>query len=594
MNARRVVLLSSLILAAATITGCSRDDEAVPKEKGQTEIPVVAPRKITIAAITDFHGALEPVKALSADGKTVLAGGAANLAAHVSALRASISGPFLLLDGGDLFQGTMESNLFEGSPVIRLYNYLGVAAAALGNHEFDFGPVGEKAVPRTPEDDPRGALKERAAEATFPILAANVVDENGNTPTWARASTLKVVDGVKVGLIGASTMKTPSTTNRLNLGGLTFTDPVPAIVREAAILRSQGAEVLVLTMHEGGGCDDNHLDRQDDLSSCTIKDVFEIVQSLPEGTLDVVVAGHTHRGVAKRIGRTVILQAFSSGQYLAWAEVDLSASRAKPEAKGLAEVCGNVLAYQIGSETRRTCDGYRLKKLKGELEAATFLGKEIAPDVEASRLIEKELSEVKELKNKPLEVTALTPFTGSYGEESALGNLVADATKASFDGASIGLANGGGLRAPLPARALRYGDIFSVLPFDNQLAVMQVNGEEIRRMIELGISGKQGALLWSGLSFYAKGCEVVEANVGGEALSPVRVYSLATSDFLALGGSGLNAIGVPESRVQIYWDRPFILRDLVAGALPAWKNLSSEDFYNRSAPRQRREGKCGG
>lgn len=581
------------ILATAMLTGCSRDEDIKAKETGQTENPIQEPRKITIAAITDFHGALEPVKAVSADGKTVFAGGAANLAAHVRALRESVAGPFLLLDGGDLFQGTMESNIFEGSPVIRLFNYLGIAAAALGNHEFDFGPVGEKSVPRAPEDDPRGALKARAAEAEFPILAANVIDENGNTPDWAKTSVIKTVDGVKVGIIGAATMKTPSTTNRLNLGGLSFTEPVPAILREAALLRSQGAEAIVLTMHEGGGCDDNRLEKQDDLSSCTIKDIFEIVQTLPEGTLDVVIAGHTHRGVAKRIGRTVILQAFSSGQYLAWAEVDLSAARAKPEAKGLAEVCGNMLAYSQGNETLRTCDGYRLKKLKGDLEPATFLGKAIQPDAQADRLIEKEINAVKQLKNKRLEVASLTPFIGSYGDESALGNLVADATRASHAGSDIGLANGGGLRAPLPEGNLLYGDVFSVLPFDNQLAVMQVNGDEIRKMIELGISGKQGALLWSGLSFSAKGCEVVEASVGGEALSPVKMYSIATSDYLAQGGSGMNAIGVPESRVQVYWDRPFILRDLVAGVLPSWKTIRSEDFYNRGSPRQKREGKCG-
>ncbi len=589
MNSQQI--LFSFFLFSLAFSGCSRDAEIKTAAEAQREAP--APARITIAAITDFHGALEPVKGVSANGKTVLAGGAANLASHVKALKESVGGPFLLLDGGDLFQGTMESNLFEGSPVIRLYNYLGVAAAALGNHEFDFGPVGERAVPRDPGDDPRGALKERVKEAGFPILAANVVDNQGRAPEWARASVLVSVQGVMVGIIGAATEKTPSTTNRLNLVGLSFTDPVPAILREAGKLREAGAEVLVLTMHEGGGCDDNHLEKQEELSSCTILDIFGIVKALPEGTLDVVVAGHTHRGVAKRIGRTAILQAYSSGQYLAWAEVDLTETRRNPEVKGLAEVCGNMLEYREGTELLRTCDGYRVKRLKGELVQATFLGREIFPDAEASRLIEKEVNEVRKLKSRPLQASALTPIAGAYGEESALGNLVADATREAHAGSDIGLANGGGLRASLPEGSLLYGHVFSVLPFDNQLAIMQVNGEEVRKMIELGISGKQGALLWSGLNFHAKGCEIVEASVGGEALSPVRVYSVATSDYLALGGSGMSAIGVPESRVQVYWDRPFILRDLVAGVLPKWKALRTEDFFNRSSPRQKREGKCG-
>jgi 5'-nucleotidase len=215
------------------------------------------------------------------------------------------------------------------------------------------------------------------------------------------------------------------------------------------------------------------------------------------------------------------------------------------------------------------------------------------PDAAVERLLEKEVGAVRELKGKALDVRALTPFQGAYGEESALGNLVADATRAAFPSAEIGLANGGGLRAPLPEGELRYGDLFSVLPFDNQLAVMRVNGDEVRRMIELGISGRQGALLWSGLHFSASGCAVKDAAVGGEALSPVRMYTVATSDYLAQGGSGFDSIGVPEDRVAVYWDRPYILRDLVAGVLPKWKNLSGQDFFDRANPRQKREGKCG-
>lgn len=582
---RALFCLLSLSLLSSFFA-CSREDEI----RARTEPLRETPRTLTVAAITDFHGALLPVTAQSADGRTVEAGGAANLAAHVSRLRDSTEGPFLLLDGGDMFQGTMESNLFEGSPVVRLYNHLGVAAAALGNHEFDFGPSGEKAVPRGEGDDPRGALKERVKEASFPILAANVT-ENGAAPAWVQPSVLREIGGVKVGIIGAATLKTPSTTNRLNLGGLEFLDPVPAIAREAERLRSLGAQAVVLTMHEGAGCDDNRLEKQDDLSSCTIRDVFELVEALPEGAVQVVVAGHTHRGVAKRIKGTVILQAFSSGQYLAWAEVDLTLAR-PPEAKGLAEVCGKTLAYREGQETLHTCDTYRVKKLRGELAEPSFLGAPISPDATAAALIAPELNEVKERKEAPLGVEAASAISGSYGDESALGNLVADATRLAREGAELGLANGGGLRAPLPAGELRYGDLFAVLPFDNQLAEMSVSGDELLRMIALGISGKQGALLWSGLGFRAVGCEVKEASVGGEAVSPVRMYRVATSDYLAQGGSGMSAIGVPESRVTVFWDRPFVLRDQVAAQLPRWPVLRKEEFFDPRAPRQRREGRC--
>lgn len=588
MRAKQILTDALLVTVSLLVMACTKEAQKIQVSPQRATDTVV-----TIAAITDFHGALEPLKGQSGDGKTVVAGGAANLSSHLRALRNSVPGPLFLIDGGDMFQGTMESNLFEGSPVIRLYNYFGVQAAALGNHEFDFGPVGEKAVPRSIDDDPRGALKERALQADFPILAANVEDLDGKVPAWARASVVVEQQGVRVGIIGAASENTPATTNRMNLKGLVFTNPVPAVIKEARRLREEeNVHAIVLTIHDGGGCDDNRIDAQDDLSSCTIRDVFAIVEALPEGTVDVAVAGHTHRTVAKRIGRTAILQAGSSGQFVAWAEVNVTDRANRPEVKGLAEVCGNKLAYRQKEETLRTCDLYRVKKLSGELEPARFLGVAMSPDPRVPELLKKELSSVKEIKERPLGVLALTPLAGSYGTESALGNLVADATKAALPSSEIGLANGGGLRAPLPEGQLLYGDIFAVLPFDNQLARMKVSGLELKKIMELGISGKQGALLWSGLTFMAKGCEVTEALVNGEPLQPLREYTVATSDYLALGGSGMSTIGIPESRVEVFWDRPFILRDKVAGVLPTWKTLSSAGFYNRESPRQRREGTC--
>ena len=71
----------------------------------------------------------------------------------------------LLVDAGDMWQGTLASNLSEGTAVVRAYNALGYDAVAIGNHEFDFGPQGPQPVPRRPEDDARGALVAGAREA---------------------------------------------------------------------------------------------------------------------------------------------------------------------------------------------------------------------------------------------------------------------------------------------------------------------------------------------------------------------------------------------------------------------------------------------
>ena len=135
--------------------------------------PAPASYTLSIFGTNDTHGALERLP--------IVAGYVAN----VRAARAADGGGVLVLDGGDLFQGTIESNLSEGRDVVRAYNAIGYDATAIGNHEFDYGPVGPAATAKSPADDPRGALKANMAAAHFPFLVANIlVDDHGAMPAW--------------------------------------------------------------------------------------------------------------------------------------------------------------------------------------------------------------------------------------------------------------------------------------------------------------------------------------------------------------------------------------------------------------------------
>ena len=170
-------------------------------------------RSVTVSLVgtNDLHGHIEALPRLG------------GYLANLRRARAQDGGGVVLVDAGDMFQGTLESNLGEGAAVVRAYNLLGYAAAAVGNHEFDYGPVGPAPSPRAPDDDARGALKARAAEARFPFLAANLADvASGAPPSWpnVRPTTIVQVAGVKVGVIGMTTMATPRTTMAANFAGL--------------------------------------------------------------------------------------------------------------------------------------------------------------------------------------------------------------------------------------------------------------------------------------------------------------------------------------------------------------------------------------
>lgn len=578
----RLTLTTALVFCLAA---CS--SQSTQRNPSSTNLP-----NLTVISTTDFHGALEGEEALTADGQKLTIGTGAVFATYLKTLKKNTKGPVLWIDSGDLFQGTMASNLFEGAPVVRLFNHLGLTAAALGNHEFDYGPEGEKAVPRTPSDDPRGALKARIREAKFPFLAANVKTTSRQVPEWLKPSMVVETGGLRVGIVGAASPGTPGSTNALNLTGLTFQPLLPAVKNEAERLRrEERVDAIIVTMHVGAICDDNDLSKQEDLSSCKEKDSesIDFAKDLPAGLVDLVVTGHTHRGVAKKVNGIAVLQAYSGGKYIGWANVNPNTHTS--EVAGLTPVCEKVIDTNKG----KTCDPFDIKRARGTLEDAVFFGEKIKPDAAVTRLLAPELSKVRAMKNAPLGFSSADEITRDYSRESALGNLVADVTRDALPGADLGLANGGGLRANIPAGPVTYGRIFNVLPFDNQLATITVPGSKVYELVKVGAFSGAGVFSWSSnLTFTADGCELKEILVDGRPLDKDKTYKIATSDFLANGGSGVKNAKIPPEAVETFWDSAYILRDLTANVLKNWhKDIKSSDFYKADAPRQKFLKKCG-
>lgn len=548
------------------------------------------PENITIVATTDFHGELEGVEGLTGDNKKIVIGGAPYFASYIRILKENVGNPVVWIDAGDLFQGSLASNRFEGAPVVKLMNHLGLDAAALGNHEFDYGPAGEKAVPRSPSDDPRGALKARIKQARYPTLAANLFTTDGKIPDWLKASTVIERFGVRIGVVGGASPGTAGTTNALNLTGLVFKPLLPFVQKEAERLRKEErVDLVVLTVHDGGACNENESGKQDDVSSCENKEILELAEKLPEGLVNVVVAGHTHRGVAKRAKNgTVVMQPFSHGKYVGWVNVNVASGKA--EVGGLVPVCEKVLDTPKG----KTCDPFQLKFAKGEPMQPEFFGKKITADRTVIDLLEPDLKKVRELKESPLGFVSHDSLNRDFKNESSLGNLMADISKEAYKEADVGLANGGGLRANINPGPVSYGDIFGVLPFDNQLAVMKVTGQQLWDLAAVGVGGTVGAYSWSSnITLTADKCELKELLLNGQPVDKKKIYKVATSDFLAGGGSGVKTVNIPKENIEIFWDANFILRELTVEVLKRWKkDLRASDYFRTDMPRQKTLGRC--
>jgi 5'-nucleotidase/UDP-sugar diphosphatase len=227
---------------------------------------------IRILYMNDFHGFAEPYKS---PGSDELLGGISYLAAKVDKLRDEK--PSLLLAAGDMIEGNIWANLFQGQSVIDLMNEMRFDAMVVGNHEFDFG---------------QDVLKKRISEATFPVLGANVEGLDALKPY-----VIKKAAGIKIAIIGVVTDETPISTNPQNVIGLSFLSPEETVRKYIAQLKNR-ADIIIVLSHIG-----YHADRA----------LAERVKGV-----DVIIGGHSHTEILSPVvvGKTIIVQAWEHAKTL--------------------------------------------------------------------------------------------------------------------------------------------------------------------------------------------------------------------------------------------------------------------------------------
>jgi 5'-nucleotidase len=136
----------------------------------------------------------------------------------------------------------------------------------------------------------------------------------------------------------------------------------------------------------------------------------------------------------------------------------------------------------------------------------------------------------------------------------------------------VGFYNAAGVRAPLVAGPVTYGQLYSVLPFENTVVSVDLTGDQLREVLE-DASGRAGRLQIGGGSWVYRflndaGKRVLEATIAGQPLDPKRLYHVATIDYLLLGGDGHTWFG--KGTNVIYGD---IEVDVVAAYMTAHSPL---------------------
>jgi 5'-nucleotidase / UDP-sugar diphosphatase len=407
-------------------------------------------------------------------------GGAEYLAEMIESEKAANPDGTILLSAGDMFQGTPVSNLFHGKPVIDIMNYLHYDAMALGNHEFDWG---------------QDVLHSIISSASFPVLSANVFMHGGGLLKGTKPYVILKKKGVRIAVIGITTPETFYTTKPGNVTGLTFVPPekvLPAIIRR---VRGQGASLVIALTHYG-------LDSDRELARKV-------------SGIDLIVGGHSHTAIMDPIveSGTVIVQAGSNGIYLGVMKITFDAQKKK-----------------VQNFTRE--DELRL--------VSSSSGAQLDPNV--ARIVDKYESQVKTEFSKVVG-TAAADLTRASTGESGLGDMVTDAMR-DASGAQIAFQNGGGIRADIPKGPITVEQVFTALPFDNNLVSMDLTGEQIRELLEKSVLS-ENILQVSGIQIEydlskPAGAKVTSVQVAGKPMEDQAIYRVVTNDFLASGGNQFN------------------------------------------------------
>ena len=274
-------------------------------------LPAQAPAfDLVVAATTDVHGRVRGWNYET--NREDAARGLSRAATIVDSLRAAAPGRLVLLDAGDLLQGNSltyvaarVSPRATPHPVVAAMNAMHYDAAAVGNHEFNYGvPYLERVV----------------AQATFPFLAANAYRPNGarGFPAWAIVKR----GGAKIGIVGATTPGS-MVWDRDNLKGrLVIRDIVPAVRKAVTEVRAAGAEVVLVTMHSGLAGPSSY----DTVSTFVPSEnvAGRVAREVPG--IDLIVYGHSHQEVGDTlINGVLLMQPKNWASSVAVAHLDSSA-----------------------------------------------------------------------------------------------------------------------------------------------------------------------------------------------------------------------------------------------------------------------------
>ena len=433
----------------------------------------------------------------------------------------------LLFDAGDYIQGDPTVSLSEGATAVELMNLAGYDAAALGNHEFDYGYEN---------------LVKLAKEAKFPILSANTL-YNGSV-AFEDHVTFTAPDGTKIGVFGLETPETATKAHPAKIKGVTFAAGEEMFrIAQAQVdaLRADKCDVIVCLGHLGID-NESAGNRSIDLLE-KVKGIDVFIDAHSHSTLEDILAVTNQTGL---VGDTLLT---STGTKLA----------------GIGRVVikdGAAVAMNLPYDELTTTPDETVAARAAEI------AKQIEDDYGTP------------FAKSLVELNGAKAPNGNRDGETNNGDLITDAILwyATKDGGldvdadhTVALTNGGGIRAAISIGDITKKDVNTVLPFGNTVAVIYVTGAELLEALEAStyctpdavggfpqVAGIQFTVdttkaydagdLYPGSTYHAPKSinRVTIESINGKAFDPAAKYAVVTNDFTAAGGDTYYAFSVAD------------------------------------------------
>jgi len=478
-------------------------------------------QNLIIFYTNDLHGGITEQEAefLNPDFPPILGGGAAaaNIIFQARKQAEKTGDIVLVLDAGDIFQGTPIGTKTEGQAIIEYMNDVGYDAVTAGNHDFDLG---------------KDVFIKMTEKANFPILSANLIDKTTNNVfSFVKPYTIVEKKGLRIGIFGLSTEATEQMSFPEHIKGLDFSAEVPAAQKAVDELRKQNVDLVMAVVHMGLPYDteEGYTELKEAIRQNIKKETYLNAMELAnqvEG-IDILFGGHIHRGYREPWedpkNHTLCFQNYGNGGNLGMVSINIDKSS-------------------------KTISGYDLPGRDGGLLLLT--NDEFLYDEKIYASIKEKRAKVEKGYDEVIGETEVRITRSSRGD-SPMSNLICDAmidaTQSDFS-----MSNYGGIRAEIKAGSITPRNIFKVLPFGNSIVVMQMKGSLLKQIVEQKLaSSSRGMAIGGGRIKYdkSKSADIINSFlINGQPLDLEKIYRVATTDYLAEGNSGFDLLAEIENK----------------------------------------------